>query len=924
VEIVGRESELEAVLGFVDRAAAGPAALVLRGEPGVGKTVLWRTALEHARETGLTVLATRPTEAEASLSFIALHDLFEPVLDTVTAGLPPPQRRAIEIALRRADPDEGGADEAAVALGILNSIRQLAGAHGVLIGVDDEGWLDAASATVLASAIRRLADDMDVRLLITRRLDASPSPLAEAIPEQRRATVDLGPLTIGALHRLVRLRLGIVLARPAIVRLHGATRGNPLYALELVGGLGSAVADPDAFDVGVPADLHDLLGRRLATLSDSSRRTILAAALASRPTPALLAAALDLSVAQVSADIDAAIAAGIVVRTGARIEFSHPLLASAARAAAPPGDRRSISDALARLVDDPEERAVHLARATDGPDEAIAAALEDAARSAVEHGAVGVAVDLQQRAVDRTPTIDPTAMARRVVQLADLLFTAGDTGRAHQVVADVLPGLTVPEVRAQAALLLATIVWFDGDSRDAATIAEAALAATADVGWRARLHSRLGWIYEHDVERSTEHARQALALVDPERDPALYAFALLNAAVGDLYLGRAADHEAVARGQALQERARLWDYSTLPANWAKWMDDFDRARELTELYLARARANGDESSVAQLLTYLGELEAWTGALDHGLALIEEAVATAEQTEQPAYLAAALARRAAILASRGDLDRARSDATEALGTAERTHSTSLEALARGTLAAIALLADDPAEVDRECTRASAALVAIGDVTQPAFRFHADHIEAVVALGDLDRAGALVDRLEARGKLGPCRWALATAARGRALIGAGRGDLGAALDAIETAIARHEGLSMPIELGRTWLVAGQLQRRAGRRRAAAESLDRARAIFDGVGARAWSERARREHDRLGLQAGDGQSLTPSEERVARLAASGLTNRAVAGRLSISPKTVEANLARIYSKLGIHSRAELGSAITRLDGGSPPPTT
>jgi len=157
VEIVGRESELEAVLGFVDRAAAGPAALVLRGEPGVGKTVLWRTALEHARETGLTVLATRPTEAEASLSFIALHDLFEPVLDTVTAGLPPPQRRAIEIALRRADPDEGGADEAAVALGILNSIRQLAGAPGVLIGVDDEGWLDAASATVLASAIRRLA-----------------------------------------------------------------------------------------------------------------------------------------------------------------------------------------------------------------------------------------------------------------------------------------------------------------------------------------------------------------------------------------------------------------------------------------------------------------------------------------------------------------------------------------------------------------------------------------------------------------------------------------------------------------------------------------------------------------------------------------------------------------------------------------------
>jgi DNA-binding CsgD family transcriptional regulator len=914
VDIVGRDAEHGRLLDFIDRAPAGPAALVIEGEPGIGKTLLWLAAVDGARARDAVVLETRPSESETSLSFLGLNDLLDAVDPAAIASLAPPQRRAIEIALRRVDPRESSADEAAVAVGVLNILRRLAGERRVVIAIDDEPWLDLPSVAVLASAVRRLRDE-DVRLVLTRRTESPASRLVSAIRDDRIERIDLEPLAIGALHRLVRTRLGLSLPRPALVRLHAVTRGNPLYALELARLFGTGAVAPGALDRGVPANLQGLLERRLADLAESSRRAVLTAAIASRPTLALIAKVLEADEDDVATDLDGAQRAGILVRRGDRIEFTHPLLAAAARGSLSGGERRRLHRVLARLVDDPEEVAFHLAESSDTPDEAVASALEAAGRRAVDRGAVIAGIDLHERAVDRTPAGDPRARARRTVQLAATLFTSGDTARAHRLLSDVLPTVDEPNVRSEAALLLATIIWFDGDSRDAAAIAETALAETVDDGWRAKFHSRLSWIYDFDVARATEHAREALELLDPERDPDVYAFALLSAAHGDLQLGIRADHDAVARGHALQEGARLWEFSTLPANWAKWMDDFSRARELTQLYLDRARTNGDDSSVAQLLGYLAELECWTGHLDLGLAYVEEALVTAEQTEQPAFVAAALARRASIAALRGRTADALADAAASLAVAEEQRSPPLIALARGTLATIAFVVDDFAAVDRESRLASEELERVGDVTQPSHRFHADQIEALISLGELDRAEALTARLAARGALGPVRWALATAARCRALLAAARGDVRGALDEVEAALSVHQELDMPVELGRTLLVAGQLRRRAGRRRDAATALGEARDIFERVGATPWIDRVRREADRLGLQRGDGLTLTPSEERIARLAASGLTNREVASRLSISPKTVEANLARTYEKLAIHSRAELGTVVARL---------
>jgi DNA-binding CsgD family transcriptional regulator len=196
---------------------------------------------------------------------------------------------------------------------------------------------------------------------------------------------------------------------------------------------------------------------------------------------------------------------------------------------------------------------------------------------------------------------------------------------------------------------------------------------------------------------------------------------------------------------------------------------------------------------------------------------------------------------------------------------------------------------------------------------------DAVEALVELGDLGRAESLVARLEENGRRYERPSILSAAARNRALLLAARGEIGRAEEAAAEAVAcaREE---LPLELGRALLVKGRIERRAGRRRQARESLGRALALFEALEAGLWAARARAELHRLGLRRGPSDALTATEERVAQLAASGLTNREIAQRLFISPKTVEANLARVYRKLGIHSRAELGARMGDREASGP----
>ena len=255
-------------------------------------------------------------------------------------------------------------------------------------------------------------------------------------------------------------------------------------------------------------------------------------------------------------------------------------------------------------------------------DATVAGALDLAAAAAVARGAPVESISLREQALRMTPVADLPARARRRVALADAAFTAGDTGRARRELE--LLGADDPDmdlaVMLEARLLLATIMWFDDDSEAAVRVAEEALAAAGDDrAWRARIHARLSWMLDYDLSRQAAHGAAAVALLDVATDPVTYAFGVINHAWARLLAGEGADHAAIELGERLQQDAGSWEYSSIPASWAKAMDQFDLARQRLERYIDRSRQSGDESSVAQLISVLAELECWVGHVDLALA-----------------------------------------------------------------------------------------------------------------------------------------------------------------------------------------------------------------------------------------------------------------------------------------------------------------
>jgi DNA-binding NarL/FixJ family response regulator len=924
-EIVGREAQLAVANHFIQGLGDGARGLVIRGEPGIGKTTLWNAVLDELFARQARILTCSPAEAEVRFSFGALRDAILPVADQIDS-LPAPMAHALRVALLLEEPADQPVEPGAVEAALLALLRQLSVEAPVVLAVDDVQWLDEPSRAAFAYAIRRMRE-APAAILAAERVEPGVvrrTWIAEALPPDRVEMVDVPALTVGAIHHLVRSRIGLALPRPRLVRLHELSGGNPYFALEIASAW-QATEDPEA---PLPDSLRGLVARRLQQLPEDTRQILVAVALASGEGigPDRLAQVFDSSPEQVFAALGPGFDSGVLLATSAGLRFGHPLLASAAVDDASPNVIRDLHERLARTTTGQEAMGRHLARARLAPDADVAVALDRAAEAAAARGAATDAVELRALAVRFTSGAD-RELDRRRVDEAEAQFIAGDVGATRAQLAAMIDDLEDHESRLRALLLLATVVWYEEASVRAVPWAEQALReAGTDQGWLARIHARLSWLADSDTAAAQRHAAEALRLLDPEREPALYAFALLNDAYLRLQLGQAADHAAIERGFELQEAARIWEFSTLPGNWAKAMDDFGTARRRLELYLERVRAQGDESSIAQILGYLAELEAWVGNVDRARNEANEAIELAEQTGQTAYRIQGLRHRALVGVLSGDIDAARADSDLALGLASNIGDSLLLPGALGTRALIALTDADPRLVDRHCTRATAILDGIGMLDHVAYRFHADHIEALVALGELDRAAALLERHRERGTRGPRPWIEATAARGAALLLAARGDFEAALVAIDAAHAIHERLDMPFELARTNLVDGQIARRAKQRRRAVDRLGSAIDAFDRLGSRQWAERARREVARVSIRRGRSGSLTEGELNVARLAATGLTNREVAAELYISQKTVEANLARAYGKLGIRSRAELGAVMRAeidVDGGSAPKT-
>jgi DNA-binding CsgD family transcriptional regulator len=323
---------------------------------------------------------------------------------------------------------------------------------------------------------------------------------------------------------------------------------------------------------------------------------------------------------------------------------------------------------------------------------------------------------------------------------------------------------------------------------------------------------------------------------------------------------------------------------------------------------------GEEHAMAWLASRLVWLECWRGNLQSAERAATEAEHRLLALGTPVSRMLALTARAQVEAYRGRAELARQVAEEALALAESTDWKGAIAWQQMTLGFLDLSVGDTAgAADRLFPFAAAAIESgLPEPAADGVLMHGDAAEALILVGRVDEAEPLVALLEERGAALGRLWAIAVGARCRALILAGAGDVEAAADMLRRALAAHERLPMPIEHARTLLTLGRVERRLGERKSAQATLKRAALIFREVGSPRWAEQARDELAALGLRAGPADSLTPSEERVARLAGTGLTNRQIAAQLQISPKTVDSHLGRAYRKLGIRSRAELGAAM------------
>ena len=378
--MIARAAELGAIERFVAAGADRTAVLVLEGEPGIGKTTLWEAAVDAARRRGLRVLAARGSGAEAQLSFAGLTDLLEEVEGDAFAALPAPQRPALDAALLRAVPAGAPPEPRAIALGLLNVIRDLSARRPLLVAVDDAQWLDQESGDALAFAARRL-DGERVSFLLARR-PGSSSDLEQVLERRGLERLQVGPLGLTATGRRLDERLGLNMRRQLLRRIVATTRGNPLFVLEVGRTLAEQGPPATGDEMPVPGLVEDLLGTRVARLPERVRRLLLAVALSGDLRPSQLAAIAD------TAAVDEAVEAGVLVLDGGHVRPSHPLLAAAAKQHATAREQRELHGELATVATDEELRAFHLALASDSPDEELAGRVEGAAASAAGRGAV--------------------------------------------------------------------------------------------------------------------------------------------------------------------------------------------------------------------------------------------------------------------------------------------------------------------------------------------------------------------------------------------------------------------------------------------------------------------------------------------------------------------------------------------------------
>lgn len=911
--VVGREKELaELTARFDDAGPPGLWAQVVEGEPGIGKTTLWQAAMSIAQERSWRLLSCRPTGAEVQLSFAALGDLLDDALAEALPKLVKPRRRALEAALLLDEVPGRPPDRRAVALAFVDLLRLLSRSSPVLVAVDDLQWLDQPTAMTLDFALRRVHAE-PIALLATVRIEreqTASTELDRVIPPNRLRRLEVGPLSVGGLHRLLRMRLGVAFPRPTLLRLHEASGGNPFYALEIARAL---ERQPAPVRLGqplpLPERLEKLVENRIAGLSPAVRRVLEATAALAEPTVAVVAAA-SVGENEFSAALQEAMGANVIALEGERMRFTHPLLATSVYSQIAPPRRRRLHRKLASLLNDPEARGRHLVLGAEAPREDVAQAAEDAARHASLRGAPSAAAELCEFAVQLTPSGGEEILRERRLAAVRYHLAAGDVRRARVLLEPLRDELSPGHERADVIALLAHLDLHNKPAQ-LAQLEQAAIEAAGDVERLGRIHRALGecWIGIGRSDCVLQNFRKAVALAEECGDYTGIVMATTSLALAELMTARRTP-ELLERALALEHEADdlLITFTPREALATVCLSEgrLEEARKLLGALLRETAAQGQNWSRLNGLRILSEVERragdWASATAHAVEACELILElTGEQ--HPWTLSA----KARIDAHLGRVEDARNTAEEGLLIAERTDLFHSKIEHQAVLGFLEFSLGDAAAADRTFRPLLTQLTTLGWGISLHFP-SGDALEAVLAVGELEQARKLVDQFEREADALASPWLAAAGERCRGLLYGAEGDLSGALAALHRALTSQEANGWPFERARTLLALGQTRRRAKQKRAARESLQAALAIFEELGAALWAKRARAELQRIGGRAPASGELTPSERQVAELVAEGQTNREVAAALVVTVRAVEWHLSNIYRKLGLRSRTEL----------------
>ena len=915
--VLRRPVETRAVADFLTSASVEPSGLVVEGEAGIGKTTLWVAAVDQADEQGFRVLSARPSAAESVLAYISLADMLSEVEPEAWAELPDPQRLAIDRMLLRATSDGQATDQRAVAAAFLSVVKGLEVETPVLLAIDDLQWLDASSTQIIGFAARRLSGPVGV--LGTVRSDPDCTDAAWWLQLPRLDAVQrigLGPLSLGGLREVIAERLGRQMSRRAMVRIHEISRGNPFYALEL-----ARVMDErtPSSEVSLPNTLAELVRARIGSLTPDVHNVLLAASCVAAPTVELVARATDSDAEGVVALLVDAEDKGIVQIDGHRLDFTHPLLARGVYAVATPAQRREMHRRLAEIVDDPERRARHLAMAVAWGDEHTLACLDGAAEIARKRGAPAAAAELLDLAIG----LGGDSPERRI-RSASHYFNAGDNVRARVLLEGTIGDLPNGPLRAEALSLLASLSMAVGNFLDAAEVLNRALGERDD-----NLAVRVQWM----VMRSF-----ALLNVEPTRRRGAHRR-------GRRFSCDAAGPTALAQPGAGHAR------TAAILGWRGPRSGLSATRTRPRGLRCRRRPRVATQHVQRRAA---RVDRTTRSGLRGAAIDSAALHRARRGERDDAPGGDLRsdRNLARELHRSNRDSPRTPWIELFNWAMIWHSLSARAVRSRAAPRTPAVSTGPVSTSaRHSPRASVAPTSItfcGCGSSPPLVFskfrwvittpRPPHSNRCCLPSTQSRTGPKSSSLRSfpmpprpsSTRIGLNRrshWSMRSKAMADGLTGHGCWQ------------------SLPVVEPCCWLPGeSSTLRWAPRRRRCpnmsdyrcrsnapapsccsaccsadcdagmrpSPTLREALGAFETLGTPLWADRARAELDRTIAGHGSAGELTVSEQRIAELAASGMTNQDVAAAMFVSPKTVEANLARIYRKLGIHSRAELGRMV------------